>query len=51
MCIVQVDAAMQQLRDALKEEVRLSQTLMRLSGCLEPILMASLTAGMATVTM
>ncbi|KAF8055723.1 utp15 [Scenedesmus sp. PABB004] len=40
----EVDACLRQLRDALAEEVRLQEALMRLSGCLEPILAGALAA-------
>lgn len=43
----EVDACLSQLRDALKLEVKLAETLQQLSGCLEPILAAAL-AGSAT---
>lgn len=38
----QVDACLAKLRDALKLEVRLHETLAALSGTLEPILAAAL---------
>jgi hypothetical protein len=44
-CTGQVDAALGQLRDALRQEVRLQESLLRLSGCLEPILAAALLSG------
>lgn len=37
-----MDACLGKLRDALKLEVRLQETLLRLSGTLEPILAAAL---------
>lgn len=43
--MLQVDAVLQKLLDTLKEEVRLQETLLKLSGCLEPILAASLVSG------
>jgi hypothetical protein len=43
----QVDACLSKLRDSLKLEVKLAETLQQLSGCLEPILSAAL-AGTAT---
>lgn len=48
-CSLQVDACLQQLRDALKDEVRLQETLLKLSGCLEPILAAALVSGVSMV--
>jgi hypothetical protein len=47
MVHTQVDACLSKLRDALKLEVKLAETLQQLSGCLEPILAAAL-AGSAT---
>jgi hypothetical protein len=47
LCCLQVDAALSQLRDALREEVRLQETLLELSGCLEPILAAALVSGVS----
>jgi len=45
-----VDAALTKLCDALREEVRLQETLMRLSGCLEPILSAAFAASAGVAT-
>lgn len=42
---VQVDAALGQLRDALRQEVALQESLLRLAGCLEPLLAAALLSG------
>jgi hypothetical protein len=47
LCCPQVDAALTQLRDALREEVRLQEALLKLSGCLEPILAAALVSGVS----
>lgn len=41
----QVDAALVVLREALRQEVRLQETLLKLNGCLEPILAAALVSG------
>lgn len=46
----EVDAALTKLCDALREEVRLQETLMRLSGCLEPILSAAFAASEGVAT-
>ncbi|WIA16183.1 hypothetical protein OEZ85_012896 [Tetradesmus obliquus] len=40
-----VDAALAQLRDALRQEVALQESLLRLAGCLEPLLAAALLSG------
>lgn len=42
LLLLQVDACLSKLRDALKLEVKLAETLQKLSGCLEPILAAAL---------
>jgi hypothetical protein len=38
------------LRDALRQEVKLAETLQLLSGCLEPILAAALTGSATTIS-
>lgn len=46
----QVNAWLSKLRDALRQEVKLAETLQLLSGCLEPILAAALTGSATTIS-